>query len=360
MDSFLNRYRSITVLVVVLMAQLLLLGYQVKSSSDVRLIRVWAVTAVTPAARVLEGVRSSIVNFTDNYFTLRDIRSDAKRMQVDLDKLKLENQFLRAELSTADRAKALSVFQQRTQSRTVAARVIGTGPGSGSNVRFIDRGVEAGVIKGMPVVTPDGIVGKVTAVFPLTSQILLATDGNFAAGVISQKGRFRGTLRGTGYGSCRVEGIPNEAKIEPGEWFFTTGDDRVFPKGMPVGQARTIKAGQQTLEILIDPSGFRSGIEEVLIVLEGAHQQIPETQAADPRIYMAPPPPAEHSTAPVAAPGVEGAAPAPPAGEGRTEADRLRDRYRAVIEAQGATVGNAGKAPDFGAVNGRKPQEKQP
>ena len=48
MDSLLNRYRNVTVLVLVIMAQLVLLAYQVKSESDVRLIRVWAVTAVMP------------------------------------------------------------------------------------------------------------------------------------------------------------------------------------------------------------------------------------------------------------------------------------------------------------------------
>jgi len=196
-------------------------------------------------------------------------------------------------------------------------------------------------------------------VFPLTSQILLATDGNFAAGVISQKGRFRGTLRGTGYGSCKVEGIPNEAKIEPGEWFFTTGDDRVFPKGMPVGQAATIKAGQQMQEIQLDPSGFRSGIEEVLIVLEGIHQQIPDAPSADPRIYMAPPPPAEQPHAPsqVAAAADGEAAPpvVPHAPDGRTDADRLREKYRALADQQGVTIGNPGRVPEFSSINGRKP-----
>ena len=48
MDFFLNRYRNLTVLLIVIVAQLLLLAYQVKSNNDVALIRVWAVTAVTP------------------------------------------------------------------------------------------------------------------------------------------------------------------------------------------------------------------------------------------------------------------------------------------------------------------------
>jgi rod shape-determining protein MreC len=337
-DSLINRYRNITVLLVVLMAQLLLLAYQVKSDQDVRLIRVWAVSAVTPVARVIESVRSTVVGFFGNYFSLRDIRGEHRKLQEELGKLKLENQHLRAELSTADRARALAVFQSHSQSKTIAARVIGTGAGTGSSVRFIDRGVEAGVQKGMAVITPDGIVGKVTAVYALSSQILLVTDANFGAGVISQKFRLRGTLRGSGFAMVRVEGIPTEAKVETGEWFFTTGDDRVFPKGLPVGQVKSLRPGPQFQEITLDPSGLANGPEEVLVVLEGVHQQIPDLpSAAFSPIYLSPAPPPDASAPPV------------PAGPG-TDADRLRDRYKALGEASGHKYGERGAPPDFNRV----------
>jgi rod shape-determining protein MreC len=151
MDSLLNRYRNVTVLVLVIMAQLILLAYQVKTGNDVRLIRVWSVTAVTPLARMLEGIRSGVTNFIANYITLHDTREQNRAMRQELVRLKMENQFLRTELSTADRARALSVFQSRTQSRTLAARVIGTGAGASSRVVFVDRGSVSGVEKGMAV-----------------------------------------------------------------------------------------------------------------------------------------------------------------------------------------------------------------
>src|ERR1700690_895676 len=108
METLLNRYRNVTILVLVIMAQLVLLAYQVKSGSDVRLIRVWTVTAVTPLARTLEGVRSGLVYFASNYVTLRDTTSQNREMRAELGRLKMENQYLRSELSTADRARALS------------------------------------------------------------------------------------------------------------------------------------------------------------------------------------------------------------------------------------------------------------
>ena len=58
METFLSRYRNLTVLLALVVGQLLLLAYQVRAREDVRLIRVWAVTAVTPLARGIEWIRS--------------------------------------------------------------------------------------------------------------------------------------------------------------------------------------------------------------------------------------------------------------------------------------------------------------
>src|SRR3954466_6989756 len=106
MDFLLNRFRNWTVLLVAILAQLVLLAYQVKSNGEVRLIRIWAVSAVTPLARVIEGGRSNVFRFFKDYFVLLDVREENKRMKIEMDRTKMENQYLRAELSTADRARS--------------------------------------------------------------------------------------------------------------------------------------------------------------------------------------------------------------------------------------------------------------
>src|SRR5271155_3198668 len=120
MESLLVRYRNITLLLLVVFAQVILLAIQVKNKSDVRMIRVWAVTAVTPIAEVVEGSRSGVATFFGNYVSLKDVREDARRMRTEIDTLKLQNQELRAELAMADRAKALTQFEARTPSKMLA------------------------------------------------------------------------------------------------------------------------------------------------------------------------------------------------------------------------------------------------
>jgi rod shape-determining protein MreC len=221
----------------------------------------------------------------------------------------------------------------------------------------------------MGVVTPDGIVGKVIASYPTASEVLLMTDPEFAAGVISQNGGVRGTLKGQGNPMCRVDYVPLEEKVQVGEWFYTSGDDRIFPRGFPVGVVKVVRDTQPFKEILLEPAGLTRGVEDVLIVVQGVHQDIPSTPPANQPVYIAPGAPA------MAAPatGSEATEKAPLAGEGGagTEADRLRSLYKSVGEAQNHTygVGPPGtKPPDFtrlpasgnGAVNPAPPSAAAP
>ncbi|MBM3810174.1 MAG: rod shape-determining protein MreC [Acidimicrobiia bacterium] len=340
METFLNRYRNLTVLLVALLAQLVLLAYQVRSHGDVRLIRVWAVTGVMPLARVLEGVRSNTFGFFREYFVLLDVRTENERLKKELGTLKMENQFLKTELATADRAQALAAFQSRSPSRTLAARIIGTGTGANSKVVFLDRGSNFGVGKGMAVVTPDGIVGKVIASYPTASQVILITDPSFAAGVISQKNRIHGTLKGQGHSICMIDYIQNEENVAVSEWFYTSGDDRVFPKGLPVGQVKISRQGKMFFkEVLLVPSGLQQGLEEVLIVLEGVHQDIPEVPQTQQPLHLLPAPPRDPAS---------GEAHGVLSGNLSTDADQMLDRYKRIGETQGHTYGVAGpKPPNF-------------
>jgi rod shape-determining protein MreC len=341
MDFFLSRYRHLTMLLIVITAQLVLIAYQVKTNNDIPLIRVWAVTAVTPVEQALELVRHYTWGFVEDYFVLLGVRSQNEKLRTENGRLKIENNYLKSELSTADRARALSVFQARSPSKTVAARVIGNGTGANSKVVFVDRGSTSGVESGMAVVTPDGIVGKVVDAYPTSSLVMLITDPTFAAGVVSQKNRVHGTLKGLGHAECLVDYVQNEEHVDIGEWFYTSGDDRIFPKGFPVGQVTAAPNGKTFKEIYVSPGGMQGGVEEVLIVLQGVHQEVPGGEIASPAYTILPAPTNAAAQTP------EGA---PQPGALATDADRLRAIYKDVGVEQKHTFGEGPpgtKPPDF-------------
>jgi rod shape-determining protein MreC len=347
MDFFLSRYRNLSVLLIVIVAQLLLIAYQVKSNKDVPMLRVWAVTAVTPVEASLEFVRRHTWGYVADYFVLLNVHSQNEKLKRENGQLKLDNQYLKSELSTADRAKALSVFQSRSPSKTLAARVIGNGTGANSKVVFVDRGAASGVESGMAVVTPDGIVGKVLDAYPTASSVMLIIDGNFAAGVVSEKNHVRGTLKGVGHSQCQVEYVQNEERVDVGEWLYTSGDDRIFPKGFPVGQVTVVRPGKIFKEIYVTPSGLQGGADEVLIVLQGVHQLIPDSAAATPGYKILPAP----TEASAQTPQAEGGQPSVLV----TDADKLREQYKQAAADQKHVFGEGAvgsKPPDFTKIQG--------
>ncbi len=330
MEVLLSRYRTLTVLVIVVVAQLLYLAYQVKTNRDERLIRVWAVSAVTPMAGVVEGVRRNTIGFLEDYFILLDVRDQNRKLKSDNDKLRMDNVYYRNQLSTAEHARALILFQAQSPSKTVPARVIGNSTVATAKAVFIDRGSTSGVEKGMAVVTPEGIVGKVVAVYPLTSQVLLVTDPTFKVGVESQKNHVHGILA-CGGGKCAVEQIENQEKVDPGEWFFTSGEDRIFPKGFPVGSVISSEPGQGMKDVRLNLSGSPDAAEEVLVVLQGVHQQIPAAPPAieDVTAKMLPPPPSAASSE-------------APASKPQTEADKVVRKYQQIGQQEDHVYGAIG------------------
>ncbi len=340
MDSFLGRYRNLSVLLLLVVGQLLLLAYQVRSSQDVPLIRVWTVAAAAPLARGLEWARTAAAGFFSDYFVLRDVRAENERLKKEIGELRLRNHLLSAELASAERAKALEQYRARIPSKTLAVRVIGAGAGPDTKTVFVDRGSSDGVQRGMAAITPEGIVGKVVAAYPMASLVQLITARNAVASVVSQKSRVHGALEGTGASLCTVDHVENKDPLEPGEWFYTSGNDRVFPRGLPVGQVTLVREGRGGKEVLVEPSALKSRIEEMLIVLDGVHGLIPPPEQAPAEgVSLLPPPPPEGAEAEVPA--------APASGGALTDADRLADRYRRLTEAQGVQLGVKGRIADF-------------
>ncbi len=336
MEALLSRYRNLTVLLIVVIAQLLYLAYQIKTNRDEPLIRVWAVSAVTPMAGVVEGVRHNTIGFLEDYFILLDVREQNRKLKSVNDRLRMENVYYRNQLATAEHAHALTLFQAQSPSKTVAARVIGNSTVVTAKAVFLDRGSTSGIDKGMAVVTPEGIVGKVAAVYPLVSQVLLVTDPTFKVGVESQKAHVHGVLD-CGVGKCSVEQIQNEEKVDKGEWFFTSGEDRIFPKGFPVGTVVAVQPGQGMKDIKLNLSGSPAGVDEVLVVLHGVHQIIPIAPVVEESTAkMLPPPPPDGSDS--------GAATAKP----QTEADKIVQKYDALGKEQGHEYGGYGSnLPNF-------------
>jgi rod shape-determining protein MreC len=295
-------------------------------------------------AGIVEAIRQNTIGFLQDYFILLDVREQNQKLKADNDRLRMQNVYYRNQLATAEHAHALTLFQAQSPSKTVAARVIGNSTVATAKAVFIDRGSTSGIEKDMAVVTPEGIVGKVVSVYPLVSQVLLVTDPTFKVGVESQKGHVHGVLD-CGTGKCKVEQIQNEEKVEKNEWFYTSGEDRIFPKGFPVGSVVSSEPGQGMRDVWLNLSGAPGGIEEVLVVLQGVHQAIPAGSVEDQATAKMLPPPPDSDEA------------GKPEVKPQTEADKVAHHYEELGKDQGHVYGAIGSnMPNFNP----KPPPKSP
>jgi rod shape-determining protein MreC len=280
MENFFVRYKNPLVLVAVLFIQVIGLATQVKrqdnarggSGGGTRLIRVWTVTAFTPVEKMLISTGRFFRNGWHNYADLRDVRKQNKTLQDEVARLQMEQVRLRQDADQARRLQTLLEFKERYISRTVAAQIIGSSGTEQSRVVIIDKGSHEGIKPDMAVITPDGIVGKIKEVFPLSSQVLLINDHDSGAGVILERSRLHGIVKGTSTGELQITGdITADEKIEAGDHVITSGGDRIYPKGFSVGtviNAVSDRDNEPFLVIKIKPAADLMRLEEVLVVTQ--------------------------------------------------------------------------------------------
>lgn len=314
MESVLSRYRNLIVLVAVLFVQVLGLAMQVKrgtDSQDTRLIRIWTVGALSPFERSLVWLRNSTGNVWHNYFYLRGVRAENRQLKEQIEQMRLQQVRLNEDAAQARRLQTLLAFKEQFVSKTVAAQVIGSSGSDLSRVVYVDKGEDAGIRRDMPVITADGIVGKVLMVYPSVSQVLLINDQSSGVGAILEKSRLQGVLRGSANGEVMLERVMSDEQVATGDVVLTSGGDQIFPKGLPVGTVSKVSNGKDLfLNIKIKPTANLSKLEEVLVLVEKQERQAiaedKRVRAADilaQRLPSVPDKPAEGSGA-AATPGV--------------------------------------------------------
>lgn len=279
MESFLGRYRNLIFLVGVLFLQVLGLAVQVKTGSDERdsrLIRVWAVGAVTPFERAVVWMKNGAGDIWHNYFYLRGVRAENRELKEEIEQMRLKQVRLNEDATQAHRLQMLLAFKEQFISKTVPAQVIGSSGSDLSRIIYIDKGEDEGIRADMAVITADGIVGKVLRVFktPSVSQVLLISDQSSGVGAILEKSRLQGVLRGTSNGEVTLERVMSDEQVQPGETVLTSGGDQIFPKGLPVGLVTKVSTGRDLfLNIKIRPAANLSKLEEVLVLVEKQERQ---------------------------------------------------------------------------------------
>ncbi len=285
MDTILGRYKNLIVLAAILFAQIIALAVQVRrpaQDGETRLIRVWAIAAVTPLEKAVVHSQKWVQDKWTGYVYLRNVRNENQQLRAEIERMKLEQARLSEDANMARRVQTLLAFKEQYIESTVAAQVIGTSGSEQSRVLYIDKGSNDGVKTDMAVITPTGIVGKVVQVFPGSAQVLPINDQLSGVGAALKSLRLQGILKGAPNGTTTLQYIMSDEPVKPGEEVITSGGDRIFPKGLPVGTVASVEPGKDLfLNIRVIPSARLNRLEEVLVITK-IQDKLPDTSDLGP------------------------------------------------------------------------------
>jgi rod shape-determining protein MreC len=274
------RQRPLALLAAVLLAQVLLLAFQIKRDHDVRLIRYWAAWMVMPFERGGTDAVEHTGGLWSNYINLRGARAENARLRAELDQLRLQNRELAGQAAEAQRLSAILNFHDaHSETQMLAAQVIGASADPASHTLFLNRGDRDHVRRNMAVITPDGIVGKIVEVLPSTSQVLLINDKDSGAGALLADTRTHGVVKGSGDPDARLDYVINEEQVHTGELVLTSGEDRIFPKDLLIGTVSMAAQGNPFQNIHVKPAARLDRLEDVIILL--VPQELKKPESAD-------------------------------------------------------------------------------
>jgi rod shape-determining protein MreC len=237
-----------------------------------RMIRVWAQAAISPFQRVTTGVGGAGVNVFQRIANLRAAEAENESLKRRLAEAENALRDARQARDENERLKKLLDFKQDAEYGKIPARVIARDPSVWFNTVIVNRGTSSGVDLNMPVATPEGVVGRVVAVSPVTAQIMLLTDERAAAGaVVGQLGQSNaiGSVRGFGRnGLLEMRYVSGLETVNVGDYVVTTGQDGLYPPGLNVGTVVEVTPGTTTSPhtIRVRPGARLDSLQEVIIL----------------------------------------------------------------------------------------------
>jgi rod shape-determining protein MreC len=272
MDNLMGRYRNVSFLAAAIFLQILGLAVQVKSPTEnhpARLIRVWAVSTITPFEKGLVRVQSGASDIWHNYFYLRGVRQENRELRDQIEQLQIEQVRMKQDADQAHRLQSLLGFKEQFIAKTLAAQVIGSSGSEQSRTVTIDRGSRDGIQPEMAVISATGVVGKVLSVMNgSTSQVLLINDQQSGVGTILERSRLQGVLKGKSSGELVIDKIMLDEEVKPGDRVLTSGGDQIFPKGLIIGNVDKVEKGPEFLQVTVRPTAALNRLEEVLVIVK--------------------------------------------------------------------------------------------
>jgi rod shape-determining protein MreC len=169
------------------------------------------------------------------------MEAENARMQAQI--VELQQQLVEYEILSA----LLEFARANPEHQYIGASVIGRDPSPFLNYIIINRGSDDGIKRGMPVVTQNGLAGRIVQVTASGARVSLLTDPITKINVRIEPSRSVAVLTGSITGDITLEQIPQEADISPGNLILTSGLGGNYPQNIIIGQITSVRSRENAL-----------------------------------------------------------------------------------------------------------------
>lgn len=227
--------------------------------------------------RALDSIREHFDSLSDAQAAAQESRKELTRQlqrSGQVEQLTLENRQLRQLLD----------LRERLGTPAQAAEVIYEAADPYSYKVVIDKGLVAGIALGSPVIDATGVIGQVTRVHPLVSEVTLITDRELSIPVLNPRNGMRSVAYGEpANGGLELRFMASNADIQEGDLLTTSGVDGIYPAGLPVARVtQIVRRAESTFARIYCQPLAQVAAARHLLILQPIKGQLPPPPAAEP------------------------------------------------------------------------------
>jgi rod shape-determining protein MreC len=262
------RRRTGYLFLAVIVGHVILISTQVTTKRGVPMLEEAVFGIFSEVQRGANTVGTSVRSGWQDYFALRQVRSENEQLKQQLGELRVRLQEERGLAQQAQSLQKLLDLKTNTTLSTTAASVIAGGASPEFRTITLDKGTGDGLHADMAVLAPAGVVGRIIQPSSRASKVQLLIDRSAAAGAIIERTRAQGVVVGTGADELRMDYVAGSADVKVGDVVVTSGIDGIYPKGFVIGQIQSVRRGAgEFTAIVIRPAVDFTSLEAVVIVL---------------------------------------------------------------------------------------------
>lgn len=265
---FFKKLRNVLLVWLGLVVLLAFFSMVIHRQRDYNRVESALVDGFLPVFSLFNAGKKSILSVWDHYFYLVDTQRENRQLKSQLARLREENIRLRELTQAENRLRKMLQLKTQIPGPSQLAEVVGRGPSPFLQALFINKGRRDGLRQGMPVLHPDGLVGRLERTAESYSQVLLLNDPGFSVDCLTQRSRVRGIWTGNPEGFSQIKYVSRNDDIQAGDIIITSGLDQVFPKGLYIGRVKRVVSQTKGNFLFVEvvPEVDLEQIEEVLVL----------------------------------------------------------------------------------------------